>query len=190
VAEIRTIAVIGAGAYGRQIVQLSALGGFQTILEDILPASLRRAEEEIRDILARVVDSGQIAAAAVAQALAHIEYASSIEDAARTADLVIEAVPDELESKLEILTLLDKLAKPATVLATTTSSLTVTELGAVTYRAQKILGMRFSPNRLEIIRGSETTDETIHACKQVGQRMGMKIVEIREPTASSSKSGE
>ena len=182
-AEIRTIAVIGAGAPGREIAQSSALGGFRTILEDILPASLRRAESEIRDTLNSAVENGAIADSAAREALARIGYATSIEEAARTADLVIEAVPDELESKLEIFTLLDKVAKPATILATTTASLNVTELSSVTYRVQKILGMRFLSDRLEIIRSSETDDETVCACRKVGQRMGKNVVEIRESQA-------
>lgn len=183
-AEIHTIAVIGAGTAGREIAQLSALGGFQTVLEDILPASLRRAETEIRGILGRLVETGKIAASAAHEALAHIEFATSIEEAARTADLVIEAVPDELESKLEIFTLLDKVARPATLLATTTASLTVTELGSVTYRAQKVLGLRFSADQLEIIRGLETSDETVQVCKQAGQRMGKNVVETRESSSA------
>jgi 3-hydroxybutyryl-CoA dehydrogenase len=180
VAEIHTIAVIGAGAAGREIAQLSALGGFQTVLEDILPASLRRAEMEIRGILDRLVETGKITAFAAEEALARIAFATSIEEAARTADLVIESVPDETESKLEIFTLLDKVARPATLFATTTASVTVTELSSVTYRSQNVLGMRFSADLLELIRSPETADETVQACRQAGQRMGKKVVEIRE----------
>jgi 3-hydroxybutyryl-CoA dehydrogenase len=137
-AEIRTIAVIGAGVHGRSIAQLSAVGGFRTILEDILPASLRKAEGEMLAWLHRAVEAGRLAHSAAHLARARMEYATSIEEAARTADLVIEAVPDELESKLEIFTLLDKVARPATILASSTSSLSVTELASVTYRAKKI----------------------------------------------------
>jgi len=130
--EVRTIAVIGAGTIGRIIAQLSALGGFRTILEDILPASLRQAETEIRGALDHATERGNITRAAADAALARIEYASSVEQAARAADLVIEAVPDEMESKIEILTLLDKVARPNTILASNTSSFSVTELASVT----------------------------------------------------------
>jgi len=180
-AEVRTIAVIGAGTIGRSIAQLSALGGFQTILEDILPASLRQAETEIRGALDQAVERGAINRAAADAALARVEYASSVEQAARAADLVIEAVPDEMESKIEIFTLLDKVARPATILASNTSSFTVTELASVTYRANKILGMRFGVplgemKALEIVRGQETDDETVAACAEAGRRMGQKVV--------------
>ena len=180
-AEVRTIAVIGAGTIGRSIAQLSALGGFQTILEDILPASLRQAETEIRGALDQAVERGAINRAAADAALARVEYAFSVEQAARASDLVIEAVPDEMESKIEIFTLLDKVARPATILASNTSSFTVTELASVTYRANKILGMRFGVplgemKALEIVRGQETDDETVAACAEAGRRMGQKVV--------------
>jgi 3-hydroxybutyryl-CoA dehydrogenase len=178
---VHTIAVIGAGTAGRSIAQLSALGGFSTILEDILPASLRRAGNEIRAALDHALARGAITPAAANAALARIEYASSVEQAARAADLIIEAVPDELESKTEILTFLDKVAKPATIFASTTLEFSISELAAVTYRAKKILGLRFTlpidrPQLLEIVRGRETDDATVAACAQVGERMGLKVV--------------
>ncbi|HKV92883.1 MAG TPA: 3-hydroxyacyl-CoA dehydrogenase NAD-binding domain-containing protein [Candidatus Angelobacter sp.] len=188
--EVGTIAVIGAGALGRSIAQLAALGGFPTILEDILPASLNRAGNEIRAALGQALAHGALAQPAVDAALARIEYASSVEQAARSASLVIEAVPDELESKIEIFTLLDKVAKPATILVSTAALLSVTELATVTYRAKKILGMRFTlPNDqtqpLEIIRGHETDDATLAAGVEVARRMGLKIVVIQESRSTA-----
>src|SRR5690349_22420092 len=112
--EIRTIAVIGAGRMGRSIARAAAMGGYRTILEDILPASLRKAEAELR---AGLTDG--------AAALGRLEYASTVEEAAREADLVIEAVPDELESKIEIFTLLDKICKPRAILVSTTAGLNI-----------------------------------------------------------------
>lgn len=188
--EAGTIAVIGAGALGRSIAQLSALGGFPTILEDILPASLSRAGNEIRAALSSAVADGALAQPAVDAVLARIEYASSVEQAARSASLVIEAVPDELESKIEIFTLLDKVAKPATILVSTTALLSITELASVTYRAKKILGMRFSfpigqTQPLEIIRGQETDDATLAAGVEVARRMSLKVVVIQEARSTT-----
>lgn len=190
-AEIRTIAVIGAGAVGQDIARLAAQSGYATILEDILPASLRRAGNEIRSALDQAISLGAMTASTVEAALARIEYASSIEDAARAADLIIEAVPDEFESKTEIFTLLDKVAKPSTIFASTTQASSVSELAAVTYRAEKILGLRFPPSNdqtklLEIVRGHETDDAAIAACTQVGQRMGLKVVVIEDMPRSVS----
>jgi 3-hydroxybutyryl-CoA dehydrogenase len=183
--EIRTVAVIGAGIMGRGIAHVAALGGYRTILEDILPASLRRAEDEIRGNLDKAVELGKVSQQDAAAAFQRLEYAGTVEDAARDADLVIEAVPEEMESKIEIFTLLDKICKPHTILASNTSSLSVTEIASVTYRARKILGMHFfnpvhKMKLLEIVRALETDDETLAACVEVGRRMGKEVVVVRE----------
>jgi len=184
-AEIKTIAVIGAGIMGRGIAHAAALGGYRTILEDILPASLRKAEGEIRSNLDKAVELGKVAKPDADAAFSRIEYAGSVEDAVRQADLVIEAVPEEIESKIEIFTLLDKVCKPNTILATNTSSLSVTEIASVTYRAKKCLGMHFfnpvhKMKLLEIVRALETDDETLAACVEVGKRMGKEVVVVKE----------
>jgi len=184
-AEIKTIAVIGAGIMGRGIAHAAALGGYRTILEDILPASLRKAEGEIRSNLDKAVELGKVQKNDADAAFSRIEYAGSVEDAVRQADLVIEAVPEEIESKIEIFTLLDKVSKPHTILATNTSSLSVTEIASVTYRAKKCLGMHFfnpvhKMKLLEIVRALETDDETLAACVEVGKRMGKEVVVVKE----------
>ena len=183
--EVRTIAVIGAGPVGRSIAQLAARGGYRTILEDLLPNALRRAESEIRLQLDRAVKSGGVTADVASSAFSLLEFAGSVEDAARQADLVIEAVPEELESKLEIFTLLDKICRPGTILASHLSTLSITEISRVTYRARNCLGMRFAEpvdreKRLEIIRGRETDEATLAAAAQVGRHMGKEIVVIED----------
>lgn len=183
--EIHTVAVIGAGITGRGIAHVAALGGYRTILEDILPASLRRAELEMRDNLQESIAVGGISPQDADAALARVEYATSVEQAAREADLVIEAVPEEWESKIEIFTLLDKLCKPATILASNTRSLSVTEIASVTYREPRILGVRFinpvhKTKKLEVVRARKTDDETLAAFLEVGRRMGKELVVIRE----------
>lgn len=189
-AEIRTIAVIGAGIPGRVIALASALGGYRTILEDILPSSLRNAESEIRAQLSRSSSLGRVPAEQAEAAFQRLEYASTVEEAAREAELVMESVPDELESKIEILTLLDKVCKPDTILASNTSSLSVTEIASVTYRANKILGMRFAlpphTDVLYLVRARETDDETIVACTLAGRRMGKQVVLIEEHANQSA----
>ncbi|HST10485.1 MAG TPA: 3-hydroxyacyl-CoA dehydrogenase NAD-binding domain-containing protein [Terriglobales bacterium] len=183
--EIRTIAVIGAGTMGRGIAHAAALGGYRTVLEDILPNALRRAESEIRANLDKAVELGKVAAVAADAAFARLEYAGSVDEAARQADLVIEAVPEELESKIEIFTLLDKICRPTTILASNTSSLSLTEIASVTYRARKIVGMHFfnpvhKMKLLEIVKGLETDEDTLAAAVNVGKRMGKEVVVIRE----------
>src|SRR5215813_7976493 len=170
---------------GRGIAHAAALGGYRTILEDILPNALRRAETEIRANLDRAVEIGKVSATDAHAAFARLEYAGSVDEAARQADLVIEAVPEELESKIEIFTLLDKICRPTTVLASNTSSLSLTEIASVTYRANKCVGMHFfnpvhKMKLLEIVRALETDDETLTAAVEVGRRMGKDVVVIRE----------
>ncbi|MDP9268210.1 MAG: 3-hydroxyacyl-CoA dehydrogenase NAD-binding domain-containing protein [Acidobacteriota bacterium] len=184
-AEVGTVSVIGAGIMGRGIAHAAALGGYRTILEDILPASLRKAESEIRANLDKAVELGKVSQQDADAAFGRIEYAGSVEEAARAADLVIEAVPEELESKIEIFTLLDKVCAPNTILATNTSSLSVTEIASVTYRAKRCVGMHFfnpvhKMKLLEIVRALETDDETVEAAVHVGRRMGKDVVVIKE----------
>jgi len=185
VAAVQTIAVIGAGIMGRGIAHAAAIGGYRTILEDLLPAALRKAETEIRANLDKAVELNKVTAANADAAFRRLEYAGSVEDAAREADLVIEAVPEEMESKIEIFTLLDKICRPNTILASNTSSLSVTEIASVTYRAKRCLGMHFfnpvhKMKLLEVVRALETDEDTLATAVEVGKRMGKEVVVIKE----------
>jgi 3-hydroxybutyryl-CoA dehydrogenase len=188
VAQVSTVAVIGAGALGRGIAHAAALAGYRTIVEDLLPSSLRKAESEFRASLEQAIASGRVPAAQAPSTLLLLEYAQSVEEAARQADLVIEAVPEELESKSEIFILLDKICRPATILVTTARTINVTQLANVTYRAPQCVGMRFvhpvhEMGQLDVVRGHETSEDTLNAATLLGERMGYRIVVIEE-TAS------
>jgi 3-hydroxybutyryl-CoA dehydrogenase len=183
--QVKTVAVIGAGIMGRGIAHAAAVGGYRTILEDLLPAALRRAESEIRSNLDKAVELGKVTAPDADAAFGRLEYAGSVEEAAREADLVIEAVPEEMESKIEIFTLLDKICRPTTILASNTSSLSITEIASVTYRAKKIVGMHFfnpvhKMKLLEVVRALETDEDTLVTVVEVGKRMGKEVVVIKE----------
>jgi len=183
--ETKTISVIGAGTMGRGIAHAAASGGYRTILEDILPATLRKAETEIRGNFDQGVKLGKLTREQADEAFGRIEFASSVEDAARAADMVIEAVPEEMESKLEIFTLLDKVCRPSTILASNTSSLSVTELASVTYSPHRIVGMHFfnpvhKMKLLEIVRALDSSDDAVGAAVEVGRRMGKEVVVIKE----------
>ncbi len=184
-AATQTVAVIGAGIMGRGIAHAAAVGGYRTILEDLLPNALRKAETEIRANLDKAIELGKVSKADADAAFARIEYAGSVDQAAREADLVIEAVPEEMESKIEIFTLLDKICRPTTILASNTSSLSITEIASVTYRAKKCVGMHFfnpvhKMKLLEIVRALETDAETLAAAVEVGKRMGKEVVVVKE----------
>lgn len=127
-----TVAIIGAGPLGRWLALAAGRAGFRVLLEDVMPASLHHAQEYIRR---------QLSPSAIAAEGAGIAFVSSIEDAVRNADLVIDCVPDELESKLEILWLLDRMAPPRTVFATPTTRLSIADLAACTYRADKCVAI-------------------------------------------------
>lgn len=127
-----TVAIIGAGPLGRWLAGAAARSGFRVLLEDVMPSTLHHAQETL-------------AAQALPQAGASIAFVSSIEDAVREADLVIDCVPDELESKLEILWLLDRMAPPRTVIATPTTRLEIADLASCTYRPEKCVAIALDP---------------------------------------------
>ena len=184
-AQVKTVAVIGAGIMGRGIAHAAALGGYRTILEDLLPTALRKAESGDSRQSRQGRGAGQSQRPMRTAAFRRLEYAGSVEEAAREADLVIEAVPEEMESKIEIFTLLDKICRPTTILASNTSSLSVTEIASVTYRAKKCVGMHFfnpvhKMKLLEVVRALETDDDTLATAVEVGKRMGKEVVVIKE----------
>jgi 3-hydroxybutyryl-CoA dehydrogenase len=123
-----TVAIIGAGPLGRWLALEAARAGFSVLLEDVMPSNLHHAEEALR-------------AALGPEALPSVAFVSTIEDAVRSADLVIDCVPDELESKLEILWLLDRMAPPHTVFATPTTRLSIGDLANCTYRPEKCIAI-------------------------------------------------
>jgi len=185
VRDIGTIAVIGAGAEGRNIAGKTILGGFRTILEDILPASLRRAQGEIRDSLNAAVHAGNIGESDAEAALSRLVFATSLEDAAREADMVIEAVPDEFDSKEEIFRLLDRICRPETLLVASSHSLRVSDVAAITERPGDIVGMRFRHSdcvggSIEVISGSSTSIETLQAALMAARRMRLDVVQLSE----------
>jgi 3-hydroxybutyryl-CoA dehydrogenase len=183
--EVKTIGVIGAGAMGRGIAYAAAYGGYRTILEDVSPEMLEQGIAYIRQNLEEGVARGKVTEEQRNIALANLTTSRSVEDLCREADLLIEAVPEEMEVKLEIFTIFDKFALPAAILASNTSSLSITELAAITFRAENCIGMHFfnpvpKMKLLEIVRALETSEATVQACAEVGRRMGKEVVMIRE----------
>ena len=183
--DVKTIAVIGAGTMGRGIAYAAVLAGYRTVLEDVSPAMLNEGTTFIRTMLDDGVAAASVTAAQRESALANLSTARSVEDACRLADLLIETVPEEMEVKLEIFTIFDKFAKPDAILASNTSSLSITELAAITFRAENCIGMHFfdpvlKTKLLEIARALESSDATVAACSEVGRRMGKEVVVVRE----------
>ena len=127
--EIRRVAIIGAGVAGRSFALACAAAGFEVVLEDVMPANLWRAEAEYSDLSKRV-------------AAGSLELASTVEDAVRTADIAIDFVPDELESKLEIVSMIDRMAPPKTILCTPSYALSITDLASCVYRPERCFAVR------------------------------------------------
>ncbi len=136
---IRTVAVIGAGDQGRAFALRCARAGFRTILEDVMPARLRRAREELGALDSH---SSSHSIASPAEHSPQLTFALTVEDAVRDADLAIDFVPDELESKLEIFSLIDRMAPPKTILCTPTTALSISDLASCTYRADRCVALR------------------------------------------------
>ena len=183
--EVRTIGVIGAGTMGRGIAYAAAFAGYRTILEDVMPEMLAKSAAWIRDAFDEGVRRGKVEASVRDAALARIEMFSGVEDVCREADFLIEAVPEEMELKLELFTLFDKFAKPGVVLASNTSSLSIAEMAEMTCRPELCVGMHFfnpvpKMRLIEIVRAPKTSDETIAVCRELGNRMGKEVVVVKE----------
>jgi 3-hydroxybutyryl-CoA dehydrogenase len=193
--EVKTIVVVGAGDPGRRIAYASSLAGFWTILEDISPSALEQGIAWIRRALGEEISRGKISASDRDTALANLNTANSAEDASREADLIIETVSDEMEMKIELFTIFDKFAKPGAIFASTTTSLLITDLAAVTFCPERCIGMRFfadapTAGRLELIKGRETSEVTVAACREVGRRMGQEVSLLSDEQNMTARSGE
>jgi 3-hydroxybutyryl-CoA dehydrogenase len=183
--EIKTIAVIGAGTMGRGIAYAAAVGGYRTILEDVSPEMLEQGVAWIRKSLEEGVARGKVTAEQQQAALAALSTVTTEEEAARAADLIIEAVPEDIRLKIGLFTELDRVARPGCILASNTSSLSITEMAAVTRRPKQCIGLHFfnpvpKMKLLEIVRALETDEATLEACREVGRRMGKEVVVVRE----------
>jgi len=130
--EIRTVAVIGAGVAGRSFALACAGAGFHVVLEDVMPANLRKAEADFAEC-ADLTERGTAG---------RLQLASTVEDAVREADVAVDFVPDELESKLEIFSMIDRMAPPKTILCTPSYALSITDLASCVYRPERCVAVR------------------------------------------------
>ena len=181
--RVERIAVLGAGIMGRGIAYAAAVAGFDTTLHDVSAEVLSRAEDEIKKLVDKGVEAGKVDAGA-ARAL-RLATSRELEAGCAKADLVIEAAPEDIRLKLDLFARLDRATRPETILATNTSSLSVTEMAAATSRAPRVVGMHFfNPvhrmRLVEIVRGLETDAETVGTAEEVSKRMGKETVVVNE----------
>ena len=179
--HLRRIAVIGAGAAGRDLAFRCVRAGLDVVLEDVMPSRLRNA--------AALANAGQPPPSDSRPGALHL--ASTVEDAVRDADLAIDFVPDELESKLEIFSMLDRMAPPRTILCTPTSALSIADLASCTYRPQLCFGLRFAePDSAELIHTSRSSSEALSAITNFLTSAGFAVTPRPDPAevAASSES--
>ncbi|MBN1772625.1 MAG: 3-hydroxybutyryl-CoA dehydrogenase, partial [Deltaproteobacteria bacterium] len=183
--DVHKIVVLGAGAMGSGIAQVAACSGFQVALMDLDRQILERGLAKIRHGLERSASSGKCTEKVAADALVRVAATTSLAEACRDADLVIESVPESLDLKKSVFGSADAAAPPHAVLASNTSQLSVTALGAATGRPDRVIGMHwFNPPALmrliEIARGVRTSDETVGVVRAVAERMGKTVVVCRD----------
>jgi len=183
--SVQKVAVIGSGLMGRGIAHVAALGGFETVMVDVSDAILEKAMGNIRSEMEKGVSLGKLAAEAKDAALERLVVETSLEKAAQDADLVIEAIPEDMKLKIDTFTRLDQAAPTSAILASNTSSLSITEMAAVTKRPRQFLGMHFfnpvhKMKLLEIVVGLETSAGTVKIAEEVGRRMGKETIVIKE----------
>jgi 3-hydroxybutyryl-CoA dehydrogenase len=184
-ADVRTVAVLGAGTMGHGIAHVAALAGYATRLHDPYPEALERAGAAVRRNLDKGVERGKVERADADAALGRLELHPEIVTAVTGADLVIEAVPERMELKLEAFRACDLHAPGHALFATNTSALSVTEMAAASGRPERFAGMHFfNPvhvmKLVELVRGLETSEDTLDALAAVAERMGKQVVRVAE----------
>jgi 3-hydroxybutyryl-CoA dehydrogenase len=184
---IERVGVVGAGTMGAGIAQVACLGGFETRMHDPLPEALTAGEQRVREALAKGVERGRWSEADAGAAADRLQIAPSIDDLAGC-ELVIEAAPERLDLKRELFANLAETCGPDAILATNTSSISVTAIGAGIERADRICGMHFfNPPALmrlvEVVATDETSPETVDAAMEASTRMG------REPIRAADAIG-
>jgi 3-hydroxybutyryl-CoA dehydrogenase len=182
--QIRRVGVVGAGTMGNGIAQVFTQAGFDVKLVDTAPAALARARDGIEKSLAKFVEKGRLTPVDRDAALARLATGSSL-DALADADYVVEAVFEDLEAKRALFARLDQLTRPEVVLASNTSSISITLLGAATTRPDKVLGMHFmNPvplmSLVELVRGQATSAASLIAATELCIRLGKTAVEAAD----------
>ena len=184
IGAIGTVGIVGAGTMGHGIAQVAVAAGYRVVLADTAAAALERGVAQVGRGLGRLVEKGKLAAAERDAALARLRPAASLADLAAV-DLAVEAVVERLEVKQRVLGELDAVCPPHAILATNTSSISITRLAAATARPERVIGMHFmNPVPLmqlvEVIRGLATSQETYDAVEAAARRMGKTPVEVHD----------
>ncbi len=172
---IHVVAVIGAGQAGRSFAMACSAAGFYVVIEDVMPSNLRKAEMAYSDLSLR----GGFGA---------LEFASTVEEAVREADLAVDFVPDELESKLEIFSMIDRMAPPKTILLTPSEALSITDLASCVYRPDRCLAMRGTVAKgaaVELLYPPAIDRGVMESVSAMLRRLGAIPVPMADPEATA-----
>lgn len=171
---IRVIAVIGAGKAGRSFAMACAAAGFYVVLEDVMPSNLRTAEMEYADLSLR-------------GGFGELELASTVEGAVREADIAVDFVPDELESKLEIFSMIDRMAPPKTILCTPSTALSITDLASCVYRPERCFAIRGELSKgspVEILYPPAASPGALRSVEDLFRKLGATPETLPDPEAA------
>jgi 3-hydroxybutyryl-CoA dehydrogenase len=192
---IQNLTILGTGTMGRGIAYLSAVAGFDTVLFDADPAALDGARAAIESILRKGVEKAKLTEAAASEAIARVHLVPDLEPAVSSADLIIEAVPESFDLKVELFGQADLFCGADTILATNTSSISITKLASHVERRDRFVGMHFfNPPHLmkliEIVRGDRTSDATVAQVREIAEKMGKTPIVVRDsPGFATSRLG-
>lgn len=183
--EIKTITVLGAGSMGHQIGMLCALGGYETMIQDINESALKDAGEKLEGIMSKWVKKGKITEDQKTEAFGRLQFSTNLEEAAVRADFIIEAIVEKLDVKREVFEKLDQLADPNTILATNSSTIVNSLIASATNRKEKVVNMHFFfpplvMDCVEVVMSEETSEETAQLTMAVCERINRTGVLLKK----------
>jgi 3-hydroxybutyryl-CoA dehydrogenase len=189
--DVRRVAVLGAGTMGHGIAQVAAMAGWEVRLYDVSRELVDRGLARIADNLHKGVERGTVAPADADAARGRLSGTTSLEEAAAAAELVIEAIPEDLELKRRAFATLDRAAPPQAVLASNTSSLSVAAIASATARPARVVGMHFfNPAHImklvEVIRHEGSADDAVDLARAAAERMGKQPIVVRDVAGFAS----
>ncbi|RNA66229.1 3-hydroxyacyl-CoA dehydrogenase family protein [Alteribacter keqinensis] len=183
--QIKTISVIGSGAMGSQIAMVSALAGYSVTLQDIQEESVVKAEQSLRDRLGKRVDKGKMSKEELDEAFSNMTFTTSLEEAVRDADFVIEAIVENLEIKRTLFEDLDQLAPKHAILSTNSSTIVSSKVADATNRPGKVCNFHFFNPALvmemvEVVQGPHTSNETAEVAMELARRLNKTPILLKK----------
>lgn len=174
--QIKTITIVGSGVMGSQIAMVCALGGYRVFLQDINKESLEKAKQSLKQRMERQVQKGKLTSNELELALNQISFTTSLSDALKETDFVIEAIVEKVDVKRDLFAAMDKLAAPHVIFTTNSSTIVSSKLADATNRPDKVCNMHFSNPALvmelvEVVKNESTSDQTVETTVELSRRL-------------------